>query len=133
MSKSLIYTVNANTQTVLDGGLVNLGTVIRRFGCNCALSGNGIVLEGAGYYKINVNATAIPSAAATITVTAYKDGTSITGITASETVADTDTSVSLAAEGVVRIPCCAAASTITFAVSGVDSDVSNFAVVIEKA
>lgn len=132
MSKSLIYTVNANTQSVLDGGLVNLGTVVRRFGCNCELSGNGIVLDGVGYYNISVAATVIPAVAGTVTLTAYKDGVTIPGLTVSETVADVDSSVALSLNGVVRIPCCGSATTITFEISGVDVDVINFPVVVEK-
>lgn len=132
MSKSLIYTVNANTQSVLDGGLVNLGTVVRRFGCNCELSGNGIVLDGVGYYNISVAATVIPAVAGTVTLTAYKDGVAIPGLTVSETVAEVDSSVALPLNGVVRIPCCGSATTITFEISGVDVDVINFPVVVEK-
>lgn len=132
MSKSLIYTVNANTQSVLDGGLVNLGTVVRRFGCNCELSGNGIVLDGVGYYNISVAATVIPAVAGTVTLTAYKDGAAIPGLTVSETVADVDSSVALPLNGVVRIHCCGSATTITFEISGVDVDVINFPVVVEK-
>lgn len=132
MSKSLIYTVNANTQSVLDGGLVNLGTVVRRFGCNCALSGNGIIVDGVGYYDIKATATVIPSVAGTVSVTALADGTPITGIVATETVADVDTSVTIPLSGVLRIPCCGSASTITFEVSGVDVDMTNFAATVEK-
>lgn len=132
MSKSLIYTVNESAQNVLDGGLANLGAVVRRFGCNCALSGNGIVIDGVGYYRISAIATAIPDAAGTLTLTVLKDGVPVTGLIADETVAAADTSVTLPLNGVVRIPCCGSAATLTFQLSGVDCDVTNIAVTVEK-
>ena len=128
----MIYTVNSNIQSVLDGGQINLGTVVRRFGCNCELSGNGIVIEGVGYYKIDVAATVIPSAIGTATITAYKDGVEIPGATASAEVTAADTAVAIPLDGVVRLMCCDSASTITFVLSGVDADVVNFPVTIQK-
>lgn len=132
MSKSLIYTVNDKTQNVLDGGLVNLGTVVRRFGCNCALVGNGIVLEGTGYYTIDVTASVSPTEVGAATLTAYKDGAPIPGMSVTGDVTAAGDSVSLALSGVVRLPCCSSATTITFGLSGVDADVLNFPVTIRK-
>ena len=95
MSKSMIYTVNSSVQNVLDGGQISLGTVVRRFGCNCELSGNGIVIEGVGYYKIDVAATVIPSEIGTATLSAYKDGVEIPGASTSAEVTAADTAVAL--------------------------------------
>ena len=48
MSKSLIYVVNTSTQNVLVNGIITPGTIIRRFGQNLGLSGNGIQISVPG-------------------------------------------------------------------------------------
>ena len=53
MSKSLIQVTNQSSQTVAANSIISLGSVLRRFGCNCKLSGNGIEVVGQGYYTID--------------------------------------------------------------------------------
>ena len=57
MSKSLIQVANQSPQTVALNGIITLGSTQRRFGCNCRLSGNGIEVDGAGYYTVDASAT----------------------------------------------------------------------------
>ena len=40
MSKSLLQTANVAEQIVTDGGVVNPGVIVRRYGPNCNLNGN---------------------------------------------------------------------------------------------
>lgn len=59
MSKAGIYTVNSGAQTVAVGGVINLGSINRRFGRECCepimdLNGSGITLNEPGYYDIDV-------------------------------------------------------------------------------
>ena len=68
MSKAGIYTVNAGAQTVAVGGVLNLGTINRRFGRECCepvmeLNGSSITLNEPGYYDVDVAITALPIAA----------------------------------------------------------------------
>lgn len=67
--KSLIYTANTSNTAVAVGGVLPLGTVNRRYGCNIDLSGNGIVLTGTGYYDVDSSFTATATAAGNVTIT----------------------------------------------------------------
>lgn len=116
MSKSLLYAVNDTPQDVAAGGTAALGSVVRRFGCNAVLSGNGVILRGQGYYNIDCIIVAEAAAAEEITATLYRDGVAIPGATASAT-ADADSSVTLPIIGVVREQCCDSSSTITCRIS----------------
>lgn len=40
MSRSLLQTANTSEQTVVNGGVVVPGVIIRRYGPNCNLNGN---------------------------------------------------------------------------------------------
>ena len=131
MSKSAIYTVNPNTQTVVNGGTVALGGVVRRFGCHAMLNGETIRLNGEGYYLINISMTVSPSAVGTITATLLNNGVNVVGGVASETVAAADDSVNLSISSVVRVYC-GATGSLSIETSGVDSNVSNVSVVVAK-
>ena len=134
MSKSAIYVVNSTTQDVAENGLINPGTVIRRFGCNIRLSGTAINLNGSGYYDLNASFVVAPTAAEPVTVTAYKDGVAIPGAFATETPVAANDTVNLSISSLVRefCPCGDSSSNITFVLSGVSSAVTNSSVVIEK-
>ena len=54
MSKSLIQTVNQSSQVVAANSIIDLGSVIRRFGCNLRLNGNAVEVDGAGYYTRSI-------------------------------------------------------------------------------
>ena len=72
MSRSLIQTANQSQQTVAAGSIISLGSVLRRFGCNCRLNGNAIEIEGEGYYKVEATVTAAPTAAGNVTVAFFE-------------------------------------------------------------
>ena len=61
--KSAIYTANNTPATLAVGNTIPLGTIIRRFGQNINLNGDGITLTGQGYYDVNVSVTAEATAA----------------------------------------------------------------------
>jgi len=132
MSRAIIYATNSNNQTVGIGGIVSPGTVVRRYGCNCQLSGNGIVISGTGYYDISATVTLTPTAAGTVTASIYQDGVPLQGATASATVAAVDTTVTLPVIGVARLMCCNSASNLTMVIEGVESDISRYTIKVEK-
>lgn len=134
MSQSAIYVVNTSSQTVAAGSTISLGTVIRRFGPNLKVSGNAIQICGNGYYDIDASITLVPSAAGSVTITAYKDNVAIPGATATETVAATDTTVNLSLSSMIREGCsyCNGLSNVTFVVSGTAAEILNVAIVMEK-
>lgn len=134
MAQSAIYVVNNTVQDVADGGIINLGTIIRRFGRNLNLAGSGIQVAGEGYYDIKVSLIVSPSAAGDVTVTAYKDGVAIPGMVATGSAAAAGDFITLPLVGVIRegCYCCDSLSSLTFVLSGLNASVTNIAVVVEK-
>ena len=133
MSKSAIYTVNQSSQSVEPTGVVNLGSIVRRYGCNLNLSGNSILVDGVGYYSIDCNVVATIPTAGTLTATLFKNGVAIPGATASaDTAADGDV-VTLPISIMIRESCsCNDASSITCVLTGVASTVSNISMRVVK-
>ena len=114
MSKSLIQTANTSQQTVAVGSVISLGSVLRRFGCNCRLNGNAIEVEGEGYYIIDVCATATPTAVGNVTISVLRDGVAIPSATATNSVSTAGNSTTLPINTTVRLGCkCDGASSLT--------------------
>ena len=134
MSKSAIYIVNPSTQVVQVDGVITPGTIIRRFGPNLALSGNGIQISGAGYYDIDATFNVAPTEVGEVIITAYLDGVQIPGAVATETATAAGDFVNLSISALVRenCPCCSGLRTLTFVLSGISSNVTNTAIVVEK-
>lgn len=134
--KAAIYTVNASAQTVAAGGVLALGSIVRRFGNNrcCApiinLSGNSIVLSECGYYKVDVNVTDAPAAAGAVTVQLYQDGVAVPGAVATNTAAAASDATSVEVPAIVRVGC--ANSTLTAVLVDGAGAVSNVAVTVVK-
>lgn len=132
MAKSMICVVNTGSQSVTAGGTVSLGSVIRRFGCNLALSGNGIEARGQGYYRILANLTVEPAAVGNITATFYKDGVAVPGATATAYAATVDNPVVIPVLGMIRLGCCGdEVGTLTCVLSA-EGVVTNIITEIEK-
>lgn len=81
MSKAALFAVNTAQQTLTGGGSVDLGNPVHGFGkTDCCqriidVNGNNLVLREGGLYGIVMSATVTASAAATVTLQAYQDGT----------------------------------------------------------
>lgn len=134
MSKSLIQTVNQSSQVVAANSIIDLGSVIRRFGCNCRLNGNAIEVDGEGYYTIDANVTLAPTAAGTVTVALYKNGVALTGATASGSVTTAGNPVTLPIQATIREGCCCDGGVaLTLVLVAGASTVTNVAVRVEKA
>ena len=54
-----LYTANTTAQTVAVDGTVALGSIVRRYGCGLALSGNVISITNPGYYDVDISVTAV--------------------------------------------------------------------------
>ena len=134
MSKSLIQTINQTTQAVAVGGIISPGSVMRRFGCNCRLSGNAIEISGDGYYTIKATVTAQPTAAGTVTVVAQEDGVAIPSAFGSASTSTAGNPVTIPIVTTIRKGCnCQGASNITFVLTEGAGNVTNISVLIEKA
>jgi len=134
MSKSAIYTANMASQDVAIDGVINPGTVVRRFGPNVALSGNAIQICGQGYYDVDASITVAPTAVGNVTITMYKDGVPVQGATATGSTSTADNPINLSITSMVRefCGCCNSISNLTFVLTGTDSEVSNVSIVVEK-
>lgn len=139
--KSAIYTANtsANTITLTTAqptASIPLGTIIRRFGKNIHLSGNGILLNGEGYYDMDASVTLTPVTAGNYTITLFKDGVAVPGATQTVTAAAAS-SVTFNIPALVRLQCCSSSSTLTLVLSSTAAvslvvTINNVGVVVEK-
>ena len=133
MSRSLIQTANQSSQSVAVGSVISLGSVLRRFGCNCKLNGNAIEIDGQGYYTISGTVTLAPTAAGNVTVVLQENGNTIAGATATGSVTTAGNSVTLPIETTVRQGCCCdGASSITCVLTAGASTVTNISLRVEK-
>ena len=128
---SLVYAANNVSQAfVAAGTVINFGTPVRRYGCNCSVSGGNLVTHGSGYYYIDTNISFTAGGQGTATVQLYKDGVAIPGAIATLTTASA-TAYSVSIPAVVRDKCCCD-STITAVISGVNGNVTSVAIVGAK-
>lgn len=131
MAKSAIYTLNTNAQALAVGSVIDLGSVIRRFGQNVTLENNTIRVAGSGYYKIDAVVVATATNAGTFNVSLVKDDTVIA--TASETVA-AGAVVTFPLQALIREYgcCCNNTSNLNFVLTGTAETVSSISVIVEK-
>lgn len=99
MSNSkLLGLVNTTAQEIAVGGLINLGSVYRRFSKknDCGVGtfnyyGTGVSLNHRGIYKVDVTAVVSAPAAGVVTLQLEENGVLIPGAIASETITTADT------------------------------------------
>ena len=77
--KSALYTAMQTPTAVAVDGVIPLGSLIRRYGCDITLNGNAVNIVGKGYYDVDTSITVAPTAAGTVTATLYKDGVAVPG------------------------------------------------------
>lgn len=129
--KSALYTALQTPTAVAVDGVIPLGSIIRRYGCDANLNGNAVNLSGAGYYDVDASITVSPTAAGTVTATLVKDGVAIPGATASADAASGAPTV-LSFPALVRQACCASGSALTLVLSGVAATVNNVALRVQR-
>lgn len=131
--KSSIKVVTTASTTVVANGTIPLTTIVRRYGCALNQSGNSILLNEPGYYKISVSGTFTAPAAGVVSMTLQQNGSATTGGIASTTITTATTEVrSLSFTDEVRVTCGTAPSTISLLNSGVAATYSNVLVVVDK-
>ena len=134
MARAAIYVANTGTQEVNENGNINLGTILRRFGCNFGLAGTGLSIAGQGYYKIDASFTLVPTAEGDIQIAMYKDEIAVPGASAVETAAAAGDTVNLSFSAIVKegCPCNDVLSNLTFKLLLGGASVTNVAIVGEK-
>ena len=114
MSKSLIQVANQSNQTVAENSIISLGSTQRRYGCNLRLSGNGIEVDGAGYYTVDASVSVAPTATGVVTVAIYDNGIQIPGAIAYESVSTAANPANLSISTTIRQGCnCDSADNLT--------------------
>ena len=129
--KSALYAAMQTDTAVTAGGVIPLGSLIRRYGCDIALNGNAVNLTSTGYYDVDASITATLTAAGTVTVTLYKDGVAVPGATASETGTASGT-VNLNIPALVRQACCVSGSALSLVLTGAAATVNNVALRVQR-
>ena len=89
----LLGVKNFATQDVVAGGLINLGSVYRRY-CkknNCGIrtfdfAGTSISLNQSGIYKVTATATFTAPVAGDVIISLFENGIAIPGASATETI-----------------------------------------------
>ena len=143
MSAGYLYSANTTAQTLAVGGTINMGSPVRRYGCvkgtstpYATVNGTTTTLSNSGccpaYFDVDAAFVVIPTAAGTVTITAFQDGVAIPGATASATVAAAATSVTVPLVFGVRLGAGVASSNITYVLTGAASSVTNAAQTVAK-
>lgn len=134
--KSALYAAMQTPTAVAVGGVIPLGSLIRRYGGDIALNGNAVNIIGgaqcAGYYDVDASITVAPTAAGTVTAALYKDGVAVPGAAASATATAADDVVDLNITALVRQVCCAAGSALTLVLTGAAATVNNVALRVQR-
>lgn len=105
---SAIYCVNSTGQAYQANSQIPFGHAVRRYGCNCGLDGDAIVLRGSGYYLVDAVLVTTPTAAGEITAQLLGNGVPIPGASATVTATAAGDYVTLPISCMVRNcgPCC---------------------------
>ncbi len=134
MGKSLIQVVNQSDQAAQENSVINLGTTQRRYGCDLRLSGNGIEVNGTGYYMIDASVSVAPTAAGNVTVAVYDNGVQIPGAIAYGSTTTAENNVALPIVSTIRRGCnCDGADNITLMLLEGAGTVKNVSLRIEKS
>ena len=134
MSRSLIQVANQSTQTVAANSIISLGSTQRRFGCNLRLSGNGIEVNGEGYYTVDADVSVAPTVAGPVTVALYNNGVQVPGAIAYGSVTTAGNPTSLCINTTVRQGCCCdSADNLTLVLLAGAGNVQNVSVRVVKA
>ena len=134
MSRSLIQVANPSTQAVAVNSIINPGSVQRRFGCNCRLSGNAIEVAGEGYYLVDASVTVAPTAAGPVTVGLSVNGAILPGAVGYGTAAAANDPVTVPVVGTIRQGCnCDSADNLTLVLLAGAGNVQNVSLRVEKA
>ena len=129
--KSALYAVMQTPTAVAVDGVIPLGSLIRRYGCDVTLNGNAVNITGAGYYDVDASVTVALAAAGTVTATLFKDGVAVPGATASASGA-AGAPVVLAFPALVRQACCASGAALTLVLTGAVATVTNVAMRVQR-
>lgn len=128
--RSLLYSVNTNSQTLTAGATVDFGNIVHKRGCAINMSAGNIQLNSSGYYDVDANITFTAGATGTAVLSLLKNGMPIPGAT--ETISTTETAqYTVDIPAIVRDKCCID-NYISCTISGIATTVTNAAIVVSE-
>lgn len=133
--KSLIDVALTTSSAVLSNGIIPLGNITRKRGCNLGLSGNSIAIvdDYCNYYLVTVTATFTAPVAGTITIDLQQNGSNVTGATASTAITTAGTEVrSLSFSKYIKTLNGRGIDTLTLVNSGLAATFTNVDVTVSK-
>lgn len=112
--KAYLFATNPIAQTLNGGGSVDLGNPVHGFGLTCCnkiidVNGDNITLREGGYYNFVIGATVSNSEVGNVTIQPYINGTPISGVTATETIAAANDPADVTVNFGVLVPICSTA------------------------
>ena len=123
---NLIMMTTTTAQSVLADGIIPLTSIARRKGCSIQSSNNSVILGKPSYYKVSATITFTAPAAGNTTVALFKNGVTVPGITATQTITTATTEVrSMTLDGIVRVFCNEGQPVLTLVNTGVGITISN--------
>ena len=134
LSRALIQTANQSPQNVALNGIIALGSVQRRFGCACRLSGNAIEVSESGYYLADITVTVTPTEIGNVTIALFEDGVAVQGATNTGSVAAVGDTTTIPIVATLRKGCCDVnASNLTVVLTEGPGVVNNISTRVQKA
>lgn len=131
MSCAAVYTANTASQSVAVNATVNLGTIIRRFGCALNAGASSVSVSKCGYYVVNAIVTYTAPAAGVAAISLQQNGTQVPGATVADTVTTATTEQNtMSLTAIVRST--SGNDTLTIVNTGIAITPSNVAVTVVK-
>lgn len=128
--RSEILLVSTTPQTVAAGGVVPVGSVVRRYGPALTPTYNGVNATACGYYDVFVGMTIAPAAVGSVTAQVLINGVPYTGAQATVTASVADTPHSIVIPTCIRVFC---NSTATISVSlDAAAEVTSYTLMVDK-
>ena len=110
---SAIYLTNPNSTNILANGIVPC-YVNKKPGCAIQYGGNSAIIGRPGYYHVMATVTFTGADTGNASLAIQKNGVTVPGLTAVETIETEDTEVhTVAIQGIIRILCHEGPATIT--------------------
>lgn len=126
-----IYTVFTGSIAVPVGGFLPVGTTVRRYGKNLGQSGDGILVDGAGYYMIDTEVILTGTGAGIVTLQLTSDAEIIQGGTSSVTVTGGNV-YTIPVHALIRKKCCDDPTTIQVKLANLAATVNQVSTIILK-
>lgn len=122
MTKAYLFATNPTSQTITGGGVVDLGGPVHGFGQTCCnktidVSGDNLTLRECGLYDFVMTGVLSDDAEGDVTLTPYVNGTPVSGVQTSGTIAAANAPAPFALTFAVRVPKCGQAVVTLVATS----------------